>query len=144
LLVPVCVSSSHIAYGSIRMEPVFMILGQSAATAAVMAIEGRHAVEDLEYESLRLFETDLDRGRFEVRIVYPHNKNRTTAANIVIQTASGVQRLSLDQTQKPSVDDAIESLGVFEFDGPSSVSFSVDSENGFLVIDAAEFMKVAP
>ena len=39
LLVPVCLSASHIAYGSIRMEPVFMVIGQSAATAAVHAIE---------------------------------------------------------------------------------------------------------
>jgi FAD dependent oxidoreductase len=53
LLVPVCVSSSHIAFGSIRMEPVFMILGQSAATAAVMAIESGEAVQDLPYAKLR-------------------------------------------------------------------------------------------
>ena len=53
LLVPVCVSASHIAYGSIRMEPVFMILGQSAATAAVLAMEDGIAVQDLEYEKLR-------------------------------------------------------------------------------------------
>jgi hypothetical protein len=53
LLVPVCASSSHIAYGSIRMEPVFMILGQSAATAAVMAIENGWAVQDVPYEKLR-------------------------------------------------------------------------------------------
>lgn len=53
LLVPVCASSSHIAYGSIRMEPVFMILGQSAATAAVMAIDGKLAVQDVPYEQLR-------------------------------------------------------------------------------------------
>jgi len=53
LLVPVCLSSSHIAYGSIRMEPVFMILGQSAATAAVMAIEAGQAVQDVPYDKLR-------------------------------------------------------------------------------------------
>ena len=53
LLVPVCVSSSHIAYGSIRMEPVFMILGQSAATAAVMAIEDDLAVQEVPYAQLR-------------------------------------------------------------------------------------------
>lgn len=53
LLVPVCASSSHVAYGSIRMEPVFMILGQSAATAAVMAIEGNKPVQEVNYEALR-------------------------------------------------------------------------------------------
>lgn len=53
LLVPVCVSSSHIAFGSIRMEPVFMILGESAATAAVLAIDGDRAVQDVDYTDLR-------------------------------------------------------------------------------------------
>lgn len=52
LLVPVCVSSSHTAFGSIRMEPVFMILGQSAATAAVIAIDEKSTVQDLPYELL--------------------------------------------------------------------------------------------
>ena len=53
LIVPVCVSSSHIAFGSIRMEPVFMVLGQSAATAAAMAIDGGVALQDVPYAQLR-------------------------------------------------------------------------------------------
>lgn len=53
LLVPVCLSSSHIAYGSIRMEPVFMILSQSAATAAVLSIEQGVSVQDLPYVDLQ-------------------------------------------------------------------------------------------
>jgi FAD dependent oxidoreductase len=53
LLVPVAVSSSHIAYGSIRMEPVFMILGQSAATVACMSIENDIPVQDVSYSALQ-------------------------------------------------------------------------------------------
>jgi predicted dehydrogenase len=52
LLVPVCLSSSHIAYGSIRMEPVFMILGQSAATAAAIAIDQNINVQEVGYKTL--------------------------------------------------------------------------------------------
>ncbi len=53
LLVPVCLSSSHIAFGSIRMEPVFMVLGQSAATAAALALDAGVAVQDVQYAQLR-------------------------------------------------------------------------------------------
>lgn len=53
LLVPVCLSASHIAFGSIRMEPVFMVLGQTAATAASMAIDEGVPVQDVSYKKLR-------------------------------------------------------------------------------------------
>lgn len=53
LLVPVAVSASHVAYGSIRMEPVFMVLGQSAATAACLAIDKNVSVQEVPYGELR-------------------------------------------------------------------------------------------
>lgn len=53
LLVPVCLSATHIAFGSIRMEPVFMVLGQSAATAASLAIDGGVSVQDLDFAALK-------------------------------------------------------------------------------------------
>ena len=53
LCVPVCVSASHIAYGSVRMEPVFMILAQSGAIAASLAIKEGTSLQELPYSSLR-------------------------------------------------------------------------------------------
>jgi len=53
LLVPVCLSATHISYGSIRMEPVFMVLGQSAATAACIAIDDKVPVQDISYAKLQ-------------------------------------------------------------------------------------------
>ena len=53
LLVPVCLSATHIAYGSIRMEPVFMVLGQSAAVAAVHAIESNSSVQKIDIAKLQ-------------------------------------------------------------------------------------------
>jgi hypothetical protein len=53
LFVPVCLSASHISYGSIRMEPVFMVLGESSATAAAMAIDAKIDVQAVDYPKLR-------------------------------------------------------------------------------------------
>lgn len=53
LIVPVCLSASHIAFGSIRMEPVFMVLGQSAAVAAQLAIKNNKPVQDIELKELQ-------------------------------------------------------------------------------------------
>ncbi|MDD4440101.1 MAG: FAD-dependent oxidoreductase, partial [Tissierellia bacterium] len=61
LFVPVCLSSTHMAFGSIRMEPVFMVLGQSAALAACLAIDEKIPVQDIDYEVLKtiLLEKDV-------------------------------------------------------------------------------------
>lgn len=53
LLAPICLSASHIAFGSIRMEPVFMVLGQSAAIAASLAIDNSTAIQDVPYVKLK-------------------------------------------------------------------------------------------
>jgi len=84
LLVPVCLSSSHIAYGSIRMEPVFMILGQSAATAVVMALQEGLGLHDLPYERLR--EGLLADGQ----VLEYKGPRRSRAALIPLQGLKGV------------------------------------------------------
>lgn len=53
LLVPVCLSATHIAYGSIRMEPVFMVLGQSAGVAAAVAIDTKNDVQSVDVNRIK-------------------------------------------------------------------------------------------
>ena len=53
LFAPVCLSASHVAHGSIRMEPVFMVLSESAALAAGIAIKDDLSVQDVPYETLK-------------------------------------------------------------------------------------------
>ncbi len=60
LAVPVCLSSSHIAFGSIRMEPVYMILGQSSAAALHLALAESGDLQDIPYDRLRALLTELD------------------------------------------------------------------------------------
>ena len=70
LIVPTCFSASHIAFGSARMEPVFMVLGESAAFAAALAVDNRSSVQDVPYDELgpellkagQILELPADRG----------------------------------------------------------------------------------
>ncbi len=65
LFVPVCLSASHIAYGSVRMEPVFMVTGESSAIAACMAIDAGVDVQAVDYKKLR---AELDKAQQVVTI----------------------------------------------------------------------------
>ena len=52
LLVPVCMSASHVAYGTVRMEPVYMILGQACGVAACLAVDGQKSVQEIPIDKL--------------------------------------------------------------------------------------------
>lgn len=217
LFVSICVSSSHIAYGSIRMEPVFMILGQSSATAASIAIDKNFAVQDVPYTSLReqlvkdrqvlehassaepmkhkkagvlpasltgivvddedakltgdwissssassyvghgyrhdgdrrdgksnaRFETKLPKaGRYEVRLGYPPNSNRSSRVSVEVQHGEGSKTVIVDQKKAPAIDELFVSLGEFNFSAtqPAVVVVSNSGANGYVVIDSVQWI----
>ncbi|WP_216660658.1 FAD-dependent oxidoreductase [Sphingobacterium prati] len=80
LLVPVCLSASHIAFGSIRMEPVFMVLGQSAAVAACEAIDNKTTVQDVDIKRVQktLRNNPKADGRRADYLIHVENKDQVT------------------------------------------------------------------
>lgn len=92
LLVPVCLSASHMAFGSIRMEPVFMVLGQSAATAASIAIDGGIPVQKVDYSKLR---AELEAGNQVLEHSPPSNF-------VAIKTLEGIVVDDSDTVIRPA------------------------------------------
>ncbi len=92
LYVPVCLSASHIAYGSIRMEPVFMVLAQSCAVAACMAIDNKRTVQQVDVKKLQqlLKENPLMDGSTPEILVDDNDTEHTTiTGNWKKQTSGG-------------------------------------------------------
>lgn len=104
LLVPVCLSASHIAYGSIRMEPVFMLLAQSAAKAAVLAIDAGVKVQEVDVEQIqRMYEEDplLDGTPADVVVDDTDVEMPEGWTRIVKNNGYGRSYLVLDKTSQP-------------------------------------------
>ena len=128
LLVPVCVSSSHVAFGSIRMEPVFMILGQSSATAAALAMDDNAAVQDVPYADLR--KRLLEDGQV---LEYEYSGDGMRLADlpgVVIDDASAIRKGSWEKSHstKPYVKFGYSHDGD-KRDGSASISFSTNFES---------------
>jgi hypothetical protein len=208
LLVPVCVSSSHIAFGSIRMEPVFMILGHSAAAAAAMAIDQDIPVQDVPYDQLAkqlidegqvlrsddpksvavrnlpgivvddataelggswdlstannpyiadgyrhdgdeqkgklsaIFRTQLEPGRYRVRIAFPKGSNRATNTPVTVRGENGSKTMRVNQRDPEPVDGSWYELGVFAHDAATEVEIGNGDTDGHVILDAVQWLKV--
>ena len=99
LLVPVCLSASHIAFGSIRMEPVFMVLGQSAATAAALAIDDQVPVQRVDADRAlprQIREGNVPNGFTQLRIsqtlAFPRRRNDVRIRNDLDVVERGPRR----------------------------------------------------
>lgn len=108
LLVPVCLSSSHAAYGSIRMEPVFMMLAQAAAIGAAFAISDNIPVQDVPYAKLRqgldVAGLSCEAGPAEIPSAKPSSKDMDKPSKSGSLDASALPEQSQDQESLDAAD----------------------------------------
>ncbi|HAC40937.1 MAG TPA: xanthan lyase [Rikenellaceae bacterium] len=212
LLVPTCLSASHVIMASLRMEPVYMMLGQAAADAASMAIESGCAVQDIDVKELQkllksqkqlityktptdmfidpsrlegivmddtqlglhedlwshstsqgpfmlynyrfaptspngrleaVFAPKLEKGKYEVQIMYSASGNRVRKADVTVLDKKGSHPCPVDMTVRPKVEGLWHSLGTYTHDPkkPIKVVFTNKGEGGVVVVDAVRFIK---
>lgn len=112
LLVPVCMSASHIAYGSIRMEPVFMVMSQSAAIAACQAVDKNISVQDVDASDVfsELINNPLADGSVPEILVDDNDRDRiriTGDWNINHDTYSGYASGFLEDNSKGLIEKSV-------------------------------------
>jgi hypothetical protein len=92
------------------------------------------------------YEAKLKPGRYEVRMSYSANPNRATNLVVEVQHAGGTAKVKVNQRQAPAIDKLWHSLGTYEFtaDAPGSVLINNEGTDGFVIVDAVQFLKVLP
>ena len=125
LLVPVCLSASHIAYGSIRMEPVFMCTGQAAGIAVALASRKHlHSVQDVDYKDIvNIIERDpyMDGSQPDIVIDDPDA--------LLEGDLTGVKRRG---SFGPSVAEGVSGMAVFQTEIPSDGTYALYSHQHLL------------
>jgi FAD dependent oxidoreductase len=124
LLVPCCLSASHASYGSVRMEPVFMMLGHAAGTAASLAIDKRVSVQDVPYAELRR------RLLAEKQFLETPNARSANAANSLAVTPSPADpefQAALAQLVAKKIVDAPDYWLLHARDGQSCHGYMVEA-----------------
>ena len=151
LLVPVCLSASHIAYGSIRMEPVFMVLGQSAAVAASMAIDAETSVQNINVDQLKSkLATDplLDGNSAEIVVDNEDNTHLEINGNWENRNRGGygpsLLVLNADENNQGTVKFSPEILkdGLYEVYAYFPKLPDVSSQTKFIIHDAKSMREV--
>ena len=212
LLVTSCISASHVIMASLRMEPVYMMLGQAAADAASLAIAGGIPVQDVDIKALQtllksqkqlihykvptdmfidparlegvvmddselglhedlwahstsqgpflkynyrfaptspngnleaVFAPTLEKGKYEVQIMYSASGNRVKAADVTVSDRKGKHPCTVDMTVRPKVEGIWHSLGTYTHDPkkPIKVTFTNKGEGGVVVVDGVRFIR---